>query len=87
LIFTACEPSSWPSALSKRSEISGPWLWSFDIRPDIASSKLELPRRMENNHAEDGDVTRGGMRVGVVAVAVVRVSSIEPELGLAIFVG
>jgi hypothetical protein len=42
---------------------------------------------MENNHAEDGDVTRGGMRVGVVAVAVVRVSSIEPELGLAIFVG
>jgi hypothetical protein len=68
--FTACEPSSWPSALSKRSEMLGPWLWLFDIRPDIASSKPELPRRTESNHAEDGDVTRGGMRVGVVAVAV-----------------
>jgi hypothetical protein len=42
---------------------------------------------MEDDQANDGDVTGGGMRVGAVAVAVIKVSSIEPELGLAIFVG
>jgi hypothetical protein len=52
----------------------------------MASKRLELPRRIEDGHADNGDITGGGMRVGVVVVVVVGVLSLELELELAMAV-